>query len=176
MIFIDKVEVVKIAAYVLGRIHGREQVDFFPVREGRENMRQHAFLDLFGGSEFFYDLFLLPDHILLFSFFPLHAADRIHLLVQGAAGPVDLLLHRFKFPDRKGGGRDGIELSFSHPDDPFQQGVELTHEFSQPQAVECQGNQEYYQGDEEDRAADAADHLLVIPHGNFPDQDPFGGC
>ena len=48
MIFVDKVEIVKISAYILCRIHGREQVDLFPFRERRENVRKHARLNLSG--------------------------------------------------------------------------------------------------------------------------------
>ena len=175
MVFVDKVEVIKIPAYVLCRIHGRKQVDLRPIREGRENMGQDTFLDLPGCAQLLDDSFLFLDHIFLFHLLPLHPADSIHLLVQSQAGPVDLLLHCFEFLDRVGDRRHGFQLALSHTDDSLQQQIKLPHEPFQPQAVDRQGDQQYHYGYEADRAANAADHLLVVFHGNFPDQSPGGG-
>ena len=46
MIFIDQEKVVEVAADFSGRIHDRIDVEFFSLREGRENAGQHALLDL----------------------------------------------------------------------------------------------------------------------------------
>ena len=99
MILVDKEEIVKISSYVPCRIHGSEQVDFFPIRERRENMRQYAALDLPCCYQFLCQTLFLFEQIFLFHLLPLHPADCIHLMVQGDAGPVDLLLHDLKFPD-----------------------------------------------------------------------------
>ena len=64
MIIVDQEEVVEITPDLLGRIHRRIQVKLPPVREGRENMRQHAALDQVGHLQFRADAFLFPRYLL----------------------------------------------------------------------------------------------------------------
>ena len=174
MVVIHKEEVIKVAADILGRIHGGEQGDLVPVRIRRENIGQHAALDLPGRGQFPHDPFLLFDEILLFHLLPFHAADRIHLPVQGQAGPVDLLLHGLKFRDRVGVCLDRLQFAFSHAGNGFPQRIELPHEFPQPETVQGQGDQEYHQGGQGYGGAHPMDHLLIILYGSFPDQSPAG--
>ena len=46
MIPIDQEEIIEVTADFLGRIHARVDIKLFSVREGRENIRKHRFLDL----------------------------------------------------------------------------------------------------------------------------------
>ena len=46
MVIIHQEEVVKVAADLPRRVHGRVDVKLPPVRKGRINVRQHALLDL----------------------------------------------------------------------------------------------------------------------------------
>ena len=174
MIFVDKEEVVKIPAYITCRIHGREQLDLFTIRERRENMRQHTALDLSCSAQLLYDPLLLFYHVFPFHPIPLHAADRIHLTVQSKAGPVNLLMHDFKFTDGERLGRNGFQLPFPHADNSVQQRVELTHELFEPQLIECQRNQEDHRSCDSYHTSDTSYHLLIVLHGNFSDNCPVG--
>ena len=48
---INKEKIVKISPDVPRRIHGHKQVELIPIRERREDMRQHTFLDLFSSAQ-----------------------------------------------------------------------------------------------------------------------------
>ena len=59
MIVIDQEEIIEIAADLSGRIHRRVDIEFAPLREGREDAREHALLDLIGHVQLRADPLLL---------------------------------------------------------------------------------------------------------------------
>ena len=175
MILINKEKVVKVSAHIPGRVHGGKQIDLWPLREGRENMRQHTLLNLLCRAQ-------LPNDLLLFSFLvlqlhllPLHPADRIHLLPQRLAGFVDFLLHSLEFIDGSRYKFLGFQVTLPDADDPVQQRVKLRHAALHPQPVDCQPDQENRAADQDDRATDTAHHMLVAFHGHLADDCPGRG-
>ena len=63
VILIDQEEVVEVAAHLLGRIHGGMDVQVVPVRVGREDVRQHGFLNPLRQIQLGADAFLLPGDL-----------------------------------------------------------------------------------------------------------------
>ena len=176
MIIVDQEEIIEIPAHFFGRRHGSEQLKLRPVRERRENLRQRVCLDLPGHAQLLFDPFLFFYSVLLFDLLPFHPADRVHLLIQGKAGLIDLQLHSVKFPDGEGFKFNGFQISLPDTDDPILQRIELAHELFQPQLVDQQGDQEYNTGKTTYMDAGTANHLLIVLHGNLTDQCPLGVC
>ena len=174
VVFVHEVKVVEVTTHVPGRVHGGEEVDLRPVREGREDMGKDAALDLSGRGQFLNDPFLFPDQVLLLHLLPFHAADGVHLIVEGQAGTVDLPLHGLELPDGEGGGGGGLQLAPAHADDAAQKDVELAHELSQPEVIDGKAQKKDQARNGPYGSADAPDDFLKALHGDLPDQGPGG--
>ena len=90
MVLVQHEEIIEVSADLLGRLHGRIDVKLGPVREGREDPRQHVRLDLGRNIELRADpLFFFGDleqvcHVQLHVREHVRQGDRQHLhLVAG---------------------------------------------------------------------------------------------